>query len=573
LWAKEGYDVKNDIDIVASKLCQINKAVGGGVMFSMMNEDDVFGLIHPEDKKLFNTETGDPKQDAINYGRARAIFLASLYKRVRQMCPDSSDIMPACPAADLAYGNSAQLRNEKNCLDWLQSFTKTLKEMGVLEHMPTMYTGGGTDAEVITAKTIEDWRVRCNGAPIMLYDNNFPYRHLGAFETDPKGPRSVMQTSPEYPAGYREKTLYKHIQAFGWGNVSDHEIHNWCQSQFMWNMLGLDREKVNALAVRKVCDAQVYPVLKSYVEEFDCPACYLADENGDHRIFVVTNRLRFSAKKWYYDIDYTDDRRVEAQRYREKFARLLPQLQAKWNSKFEKQEDLNMLGYNADNFSAIYLAYGYIGGWTGQGANAVDVYKGKRLRDLLLDAEDLQQRYLNGPNEAPGKSTIIHGFFSDLLWFYTHWESRDDPTTPADSKYYTDIWAKGLLGKFFNPLYSVSLVDIPDSDPRLTGKWGKIEEDGKDKFRTVTGEASIKLDTRPEGCTLVRAKIGMGYASITDFAKITISAGNAKLTDAVSKPRWVTWLLPKGTDISQLTVSGDKPVRVYAVELYRAANP
>jgi hypothetical protein len=71
MWAKLGYPVKNDCDVLAAKFAQLNQAVGGGAIFQPMNEDDGFGLIHEQDKKLFKTETGDKKQDAINYGIAR----------------------------------------------------------------------------------------------------------------------------------------------------------------------------------------------------------------------------------------------------------------------------------------------------------------------------------------------------------------------------------------------------------------------------------------------------------------------------------------------------------------------
>ena len=49
-------------------------------LLQMMNEDDVFGLVHEADKQLYNTQTGDPAQDSINYGKARGTVLAALHQ-------------------------------------------------------------------------------------------------------------------------------------------------------------------------------------------------------------------------------------------------------------------------------------------------------------------------------------------------------------------------------------------------------------------------------------------------------------------------------------------------------------
>jgi hypothetical protein len=102
MWARVGYEVENDIDIIVAKFGQLNKAVPGAAL-QMMNEDDVFNLVHDADKKLFNTETGDLIQDRINYGRARATFLATVYKRIRAEYPDSAEYMPFCLPGDFSY--------------------------------------------------------------------------------------------------------------------------------------------------------------------------------------------------------------------------------------------------------------------------------------------------------------------------------------------------------------------------------------------------------------------------------------------------------------------------------------
>ncbi|GAH11387.1 unnamed protein product [marine sediment metagenome] len=57
MWAKLGYDVNSDIDILAAKFDQLYRIMPD-VMFQMMNEDDGFGLFNEADQKLFNTKFG-----------------------------------------------------------------------------------------------------------------------------------------------------------------------------------------------------------------------------------------------------------------------------------------------------------------------------------------------------------------------------------------------------------------------------------------------------------------------------------------------------------------------------------
>ena len=131
-----------------------------------------------------------------------------------------------------------------------------------------------------------------------------------------------------------------------------------------------------------------------------------------------------------------------------------------------------------------------------------------------------------------------------------------------------DVWKEGLLGRFFEPVFSVALADVPEGDVRLAGGWGKVEEADTNKFRTVAGQASIKLEAPAKGRVLVRIKLGTGTASLTDTTKISLSIGNACHEDAVCKARWVTWLLPEARGVSQVTVNAEKPVRAYAMEIY-----
>ena len=139
--------------------------------------------------------------------------------------------------------------------------------------------------------------------------------------------------------------------------------------------------------------------------------------------------------------------------------------------------------------------------------------------------------------------------------------------SPAECKEpYVDLWKEGLLGKFFQPVSSISLASIPDGDARIIGGWGKVEEADNEKFRTVTGEATFKIDPPVQGRVLIRAKLGTGTTSLTDSTPITISAGSVSRLDAVCKPRWVTCLLPV-ENVYQLTLKTEKPVRIYSIEI------
>ena len=570
MWAKAGYQVENDIDVVAAKFAQMNKAAGGGAMLTMMNEDDGFGLFHPADKKLFKTETGDARQDAINYGRARAEMLAALYKRVRTLAPDSTDMMPVCPPGSLVYQFVVE-RNEAHSREFLGSLGGTLKELGLQNKIPLMTTGGGTAAEAISGKQIDDFRGWCAGNPVLIFDNNFTPFHSGAYETDPQGPHGRLQRSNQYPAGYRDKEIYKQTLGIIWNGLNDMYPLAWTQSQFMWNMLALDREKVNALAVRKVCDEKSYPLVKDFYSEFDSPACYLPDD-GEDQIYGPSDRIMFPGKGWSYLIADSPEMRRECERIREKLSRLIPQLEAQWASRFEKPLSLEIFGWDVYNFCTVYLARGAvkdlqkIRDTPNRQVSAPD----KRQRDLLLEADEVQQRYFSGPLSAPGKSTVMHNYYCGRQrHLYIDIRLNPDPETPAKAKYLVDFWKEGLEGKYFEPVSKVVPAELKDGDPRLKGNWGRVEKDGLTQYRTTGNGTVLNLSTPAAKQLLIRVKVGTGAAVLTESVPVVLAAGKASHRDAVCQARWINWLLPQGVALSTLAIKSEKPLRVYAVEVYR----
>ena len=581
LWAKVGYDVKNDVDIVAAKFAQMNAALGGGATLIMQNEDDVFGLVHPDDKQRFQTETADPKQNAINYGKARAQFLIALYRRVRELAPDSYDVMPICLPDGLAYQTPLET-NEFHSRDFMEALAAELREAGLQEKMPVTTSGGGTQAEVVGTQTIDNFRSWCAGSPAILVENNFALGRIGAYETDPQGPRWPMQRSERYPAGFHDRELYRRLWGVQWNMNSPvaMPIQAWCQSQYMWNMLALEKTKVDVLATRKVCSAASYPCVRSFFEEFSRPACYCPDD-GLAPMMVVCDTLAFPRKNWQTVLTYTDDTRIAAQRVRDKFARLLPELAATWEDPLARHAALRELGYNAFNFCSIYLARGYIQGWKEAPAPPQDQLEGERLRDLYLEADEIQERYFNGPEELLGRSMISRNYYSSVLNRLYIPTLQMPPKNPADAKDYVDIWKDGLLGTFFTPVSTLTLADVPDGDQRLVGSWGKSEEVAAERFRTIRGESRLTLDASASGRLLIRAKIGTAQTALVDApfgvdvtpaTPIHLVAGSALREDAVCRPRWITWLLPVGATVSELQLRADAPVRVYAVEVYQATK-
>ena len=575
MWAKLGYEVKNDIDILAAKFSQIHRVIPG-VMIQMMNEGDGFGLFNEADQKLFNTKTGDAKQDAINYGRARAKFLAALYRRYKKLCPDGNDFMPLCPPGQLCYQLVLE-RGDAYSREFLGSLGATLKEEGLQDVMPLLTTGGGTAAEVITGAHLDRFREWSNGCRVLLHDNNFAAcAKVGAYETDPKGPRSAHQTNPDYPAGYRDPQLYRRMWGTVWNGVPDQVVLGWCQSQFMWNMLALDRQKVNALATRKVSSAVSYALVKSYLEEFDNPAAYLPDNPPPYRVKVISDRVTFPAEGWKYVVRYTDARRKECQRLRDKLGRLLPELEAVWENPVEKRASLDELGYSAYSFSSVYLAYGYVRGWEKPGSESPgcgildERLEGAALRDLYLEADSFQELYFAGPDVVDGKKPINNHYYSGTMnYIYTDGQPFTVPKTVAEAKTHTDIWKDGLEARFFAPVSSVALADLPDQGPRLAAGWGAVGEDNGQKFRHVASKAHLAINAEATGRLLVRARLGTHATARSQSTAFGLSTGEQHYQGVVCKPRWFNWLLPEGVGLTGVTLQADGPIRVYDVEIYR----
>jgi hypothetical protein len=275
----------------------------------------------------------------------------------------------------------------------------------------------------------------------------------------------------------------------------------------MWNMLALDRQKVNALATRKVSSAESYPLVKSYLEEFDNPAAYLPDNHAPYRVKVISDRVTFPAKGWPYVIDYTDARRKECQRLRHKLGRLLPELEAKWENAVEKRASLDQMGYSAYSFSSVYLAYGYINGWEKPGSESPadrepDKLRKAALRDLYLEADNFQELYFAGPDVVDGKKPLNNHYYSGTInYIYTDGKTFKVPKTVAEAETYTDIWGKGLEAAFFSPVSLTTPAALPDQDPRLAIGWGAVEESGGEKFRRVSSSATRGSSASPAGST------------------------------------------------------------------------
>jgi hypothetical protein len=568
MWAKLGYEVENDIDILAAKFGQLHEAAPGAIL-QLMNEDDGFGLIHEADKNLFNTNTGDEKQDALHYGRARAQLLASLYKRIKEWYPDSADFIPLCPPGQLVYHHVLD-RDEYHARDFMRGMGGRLKEMGLGDQFPIFTTGGGTAAEVVTSKQIDDFKAWSAGCPVLLHDNNFSQGfHVGAYETDPDGPRSPRQLNETYPAGYRDKHLYKNLWGIVWNGLNDLHVLGWCQSQFMWNMLALDREKVNALATRKVSSEAAYALVKSFHEEFDNPACYLPDCQPPYRLKAVSDRVVLASEGWVYTIEYTDDMRKECQRLREKLAALVPRLKAEWDNAFER--DASLAGYGAypHAFTTVYLANGYIRGW--EDDSPEQRLQGEALRDLYLDADDIQQRFFDGPQEVDGRPSVTHHFYTgSLRYLYTNGTFTPAPKSPSEAAHFVDIWNEGLAADFFERAAHWRLGDLPDGAATLTKGWGPVEKGDDGTFRTVSGEAVLDAGALEGHRFLVRARVGTRAATLNESTRITLTSDTATHTDEVCKPRWMNWLLPEDAHPSSIAIHTKGPVEVYDLAVYRA---
>ena len=270
---------------------------------------------------------------------------------------------------------------------------------------------------------------------------------------------------------------------------------------------------------------------------------------------------------WQFGIDYDDTRRLQCQQLRNKLGRLIPRLEKEWESDFDRIASLKELGYNSYTFCSVFLANGYIKGWKNMGTT--DVLKGDQLRDLLLEADDFQQRFFQGPLQAEGMIGVDNMFYtSHLHYMYTDGKFKVSPgNTLEDTDFHVDIWKDGLLAKFFQPV--ATFVPANMANDCLTGAWKKVEEADGALFRTIDGEAGLKVKSAPAKWLLVRAKIGTDTTDLSGGTKIALSAAGVTHNDVVCKPRWVNWLLPKGAGLSSLNIKSEKPVRVYAVEIYK----
>jgi prepilin-type processing-associated H-X9-DG protein len=568
MWAELGYAVENDIDILAAKFCQLHRVIPGA-MLQMMNEDDGFGLFNPRDQELFQTKTGDPRQDAINYGHARGKLLVALYNKIQELCPDSPAYLPVCPPGQLAYQWVLE-RDEANSREFLASLGATLQEAGLQRRMPLLTTGGGTAAEVITGPQIDRFQRWSNGCPVLLHDNNFAVcSKVGAYETDPQGARSLHQINEELPAGYRDPQLYQRLWGIHWNGVPDQVVLGWCQSQFMWNMLALDRQQVNLLATRKVSSESSYPLVRSYLEEFDNPASYLPDNQPPVRVKVISDRVAFPAEGWQYLFRFTHFQRQECQRLREKLRALLPRLETEWENAVEKRASLDQLGYSAYSFATVYLAYGYLRGWEDSpDAASENLYTGDALRDLFLEADDLQELYFAGPDVVDGKRPINRSSYSGTLnYLYADGHPFKVPATPEEADCYMDIWQKGLDGNYFQQLETVSLGQLPDSDPRLASGWGPATgaTGASEQHRTVTSEARLALEPTSHRSLLVRMRLGTETTDRSQATEFCVTTGDREFRGVVCQPRWFHWLLPKGASIANLRFEASAPINVYQV--------
>ncbi len=550
MWADLGYDATTDVDILAAKFAQLHEAVPGAIV-QVMNEDDLFGLVHESDKAVFGTYSGDGARDSIDYGKARGQLLIRLYRRMRELCPDGADVIPLCPPGMLCYQHVLD-RDEAYSREFMASLAGTLDEAGLLEKMPLMTTGGGTAAEVITAEQIDNFAAWCKGAPVLLHDNNFPAGfRVGAYETDPDGPRFAHQVNERYPAGYRSDDLYKRLWGIVWNGQNDQHALAWCQGQFMWNMLAVDRERINELAARKVTTGESYGLVKSFFEEFDNPGCYLPDCQPPYRVKTISDTVGFPAEAWSYDMAFTDANRLACRRLRDKLSLLIPRLEVEWENEFERAASLKSLGYPALTFAEVYLAYGYMRGWDDQ-ADA-DLLEGHALRDLHLRADDIQERYFAGPKEAPGRPQVDHNYYSGHLHFlYTDGDFKPPPKTPDEATLYIDIWQEALDTRFYRQI----LATPADDDPEV-----------------IDGATTIDLGREVAGASLIRVKIGTDATDTSQSTLVTFSAGDLVHEDAVCKPRWINWIVPPDTVLSSIEINTDGPARIYALDVYAAAVP
>ncbi|MFV2067385.1 MAG: hypothetical protein ACC645_10425, partial [Pirellulales bacterium] len=238
------------------------------------------------------------------------------------------------------------------------------------------------------------------------------------------------------------------------------------------------------------------------------------------------------------------------------------------------------LGYSAYSFSSVYLAYGYIRGWENPEPESPNLeaprpespagrLEGAALRDLYLEADNFQEIYFAGPDVVDGKKPINnHSYSGTLNYLYTDGQPFTVPKTVAEAKSYTDIWEKGLQAVFFAPVSSTRPAELPDQDPRLATGWGAVEEANEEKFRLVPSEARLAINHQATRRLLVRARIGTDATARSQSTHFRLTTGDQRYQGVVCKPRWFNWLLPEGVDLTGVTLQADRPIRVYAVEIF-----
>ena len=572
LWKALGFEVEHDVDVLAAKFRQLSDAVPGALL-QVMNEDDVFGLVHEDDKRIFNTATGDPVQDAVNYGRARGQFLVALHTRIKELVPDYPGLMPVCPPGQVCYQFALE-QNAQQEQAFMHSLAATIGEAGLRDSLTIITTGGGTAAEVVAGKQIADFRQWSGATLPILHDNNFPQGfHVGAYEPNATGPRFAWQHNPEFASGYRETRLYKQLLGIHWNGLNDQHALGWCQAQFMWNMAALEREPLNAFATRKVSSAESYSPVKTLYEEFDNAACYLPDNHPPLHVLVVSDRIAFPGREqngWQYDIRYTDAMRKEAQRYRDLWAGLRPRLRELWDSP-ERAASTKYLGDRAGAFCAVYLAYGYLQGW--ENATAESLLEGDALRDLLLEAEDIQGRYFAGPDESPEKCFADRGTYTSALhFFYTDGKMEASPESPSTASRYMDVWERGLGEKFYTPVQTIVPSSLPDGNGQLSGAWGPPQGTDNESYRLLNKEGSISLEQPMQGPLLLRVKLASESDALTTRVPVVLEAGGVALHEVVCKSRWIYCQIPSQVSLKGVTIRAELPIRVHAVEVYQGRN-
>ena len=191
----------------------------------------------------------------------------------------------------------------------------------------------------------------------------------------------------------------------------------------------------------------------------------------------------------------------------------------------------------------VYLAYGYLLGWKNGTPEAL--LEGTALRDLYLEAEDIQERFFAGPDEVPGATFVDRtSYTSALHYIYTDGIFEPSPESPAKSLIYKDIWECGLKGAFYTQLSAVVPGIMPDGTPQLTGSWSPRQESDLGVCRTITGEGGIVFDLPAEASMLVRIRLGSETATFTDRVPVTLNVDGVERADTVCKARWISWRLP-----------------------------